>query len=376
MNSYIYSIKNLMIFFMIIFCNEVCGSRTFHVKNYDKNDIDTQVFSVPDGTYVIDPIQFSGPCQGQVTFQLDGTLQAPTGKIDANDWIKFHNVDGLIIQGSGTLNGEGDLAWVGHCPGCPPLTTSLTLSFVNNGHIKDITSLNSKGFHIKIINGGDTIIEHVTISAPGDSPNTDGIHTSGASNINILNSEIGTGDDCISIGGGSQNINITGVTCGPGHGISIGSIGKNTDDSSVTGVYVNGCTMSNTQNGVRIKTYTSDCMATVSDVTFQDITVDQSKNPIIIDQNYCGGHQECIGNSHVQVSDVKFIGVQGTSISPIAVKLQCSPEKPCEGIELDTISISLNDGGETTSSCSNVNVTYNGPQNPPTCSNSLHLNHM
>lgn len=170
---------------------------------------------------------------------------------------------------------------------------SLTLSAVNNGHIQDITSLNSKGFHIKIINGGGTTVEHVTITAPEDSPNTDGIHTSDTSNINILNSNIGTGDDCISMGSGSQNINITGVTCGPGHGISIGSIGKNTNDGSVSGVHVSGCTMSNTQNGVRIKTYTSDCVATVSDVTFQNITVNQSNFPIIIDQNYCGGHQTC-----------------------------------------------------------------------------------
>lgn len=79
--------------------------------------------SVPSGTYVIDPVHFSGPCKGQVTFQLDGTLQAPSGKIDAPEWIKFSNVDGLVIQGSGTLDGQGESAWTGHCLGCPPLTT-------------------------------------------------------------------------------------------------------------------------------------------------------------------------------------------------------------------------------------------------------------
>ncbi|XP_074378126.1 exopolygalacturonase-like [Apium graveolens] len=371
------------------------GSRTFGVKNngvasHAKNDIDADsllnswkdacqsggTVSVPEGTYLIDPVQFSGPCNGQVTFQLDGTLQAPPGKIDAPEWIKFSNVDGLVIQGSGTLDGQGESAWPGHCLGCDPLTTSLTLSAVNNGHIQDITSLNSKGFHIKIINGGGTTVEHVNITAPEDSPNTDGIHTSDTSNINILNSNIGTGDDCISMGGGSQNINITGVSCGPGHGISIGSIGKNTNDSSVSGVHVSSCTMTNTENGVRIKTYTSDCAATISDVTFQNITVDQSQNPIIIDQNYCGGHETCSGNSHVKVSDVKFIGVQGTSATPVAVKLDCSSEIPCEEITLDTINISLGSGGDATSSCSNVKVQYNGPQSPSPCSNSLHHQHL
>ncbi|KAK1393225.1 Exopolygalacturonase [Heracleum sosnowskyi] len=392
MDSSMFFSKVLMLIFMVIFCNKVYGSRILDVQNYGvaKNDIDANslldswkkacqsggTVSVPEGTYVIDPVQFSGPCKGQVTFQLDGTLQAPFGKIDAQAWIKFSDVDGLIIQGSGTLDGRGESAWSDHCTGCPPLTTSLTLNNVNNGHIQHITSLNSKGYHIKIKNGGGTTIEHVTITAPGDSPNTDGIHTSATSNINILNSNIGTGDDCISMGGGSQNINIKGINCGPGHGISIGSIGKITNDSSVSGIHVSGCTMTNTQNGVRIKTYTSACAATVSNVTFQDITVDQSKYPIIIDQNYCGGHQTCSGNSHVKVSKVKFIDVKGTSASPVAVKLQCSSEMPCEEIELDTINLSLVSGGKATSSCSNANVTYNGPQNPPPCSNSLHHLHL
>lgn len=84
--------------------------------------------SVADGTYVIDPVQFSGPCNGQVTFQLDGTLRAPPGKIDAPDWITFSNVDGLIIQGTGTLDGQGESAWSQHCTGCPPFTTVISLS--------------------------------------------------------------------------------------------------------------------------------------------------------------------------------------------------------------------------------------------------------
>lgn len=73
------------------------------------------------------------------------------------------------------------------------------------------------------------------------------------------------------------------------------------------------------------------------------------------------------------MSDVKFIGVQGTSASPVAVNLQCSSEMPCEEIELDNININSGSGGDATSSCSNVKVQYNGPQNPPPCPNSLHL---
>ncbi|MBA0700573.1 hypothetical protein Goari_022207, partial [Gossypium aridum] len=55
------------------------------------------------------------------------------------------------------------------------------------------------------------------LSTPGESPNTDGIHIERSDGVNVLNMEIKTGDDCISIWGGSKNLVINGVTCGPGH---------------------------------------------------------------------------------------------------------------------------------------------------------------
>lgn len=91
---------------------------------------------------------------------------------------------------------------------------------------------------MKIEESENIIIKNITITAPADSPNTDGIHTGNTNYINILDSNIGTGDDCISIGAGTSNINITGVNCGPGHGISIGSIGKYSLDQNVEGVKV------------------------------------------------------------------------------------------------------------------------------------------
>lgn len=91
---------------------------------------------------------------------------------------------------------------------------------------------------MKIEEGENITINNITITAPGASPNTDGIHTGNINYVNILNSNIGTGDDCISIGPGTTNINITGVNCGPGHGISIGSIGKYPSDQNVEGVHI------------------------------------------------------------------------------------------------------------------------------------------
>lgn len=79
------------------------------------------------------------------------------------------------------------------------------------------------------------------------------------------------------------------------------------------------------------------------------------------------------GSSHVQVKDVKFKRVKGTSSSEIAVNLNCSSSNPCYGSELNDINLSIEDGGKATSSCSNANISYIGPQNPPPCQNTLFL---
>lgn len=86
---------------------------------------------------------------------------------------------------------------------------------VTNWKIQDITSLNSKFFHMNILNSKNVTLQNITINAPGKSLNTDGIHIGRSSRINIAHADIKTGDDCVSLGHGSQQINVKNVTCGP-----------------------------------------------------------------------------------------------------------------------------------------------------------------
>lgn len=93
------------------------------------------------------------------------------------------------------------------------------MSNSNNININGLTSLNSQMFHI-VINGCNNVkIQGVKVVASGESPNTDGIHVQTSTDVTILNSKIGTGDDCVSIGPGTSNLWIENVSCGPGHGI-------------------------------------------------------------------------------------------------------------------------------------------------------------
>lgn len=79
--------------------------------------------------------------------------------------------------------------------------------------------MNSQFFHIKIEGSENVIVDGITSIAPGNSPNTDGIHIQASSFVSIFGSNFNTGDDCISIGQNSNNLWIEHVFCGPGHGI-------------------------------------------------------------------------------------------------------------------------------------------------------------
>jgi galacturan 1,4-alpha-galacturonidase len=164
---------------------------------------------------------------------------------------------------------------------------SLRFDYVTNSIVQDITSYNSKQFHINVLGCQNLTFNHVTITAPANSPNTDGIHIGRSTKINVINSKISTGDDCISLGDGSRDILIQGVNCGPGHGISIGSLGKYQNEQPVSGVRVISCNLMNTMNGVRIKTWPDSYPGSASDIHFENITVTNVDFPILIDQGYC-----------------------------------------------------------------------------------------
>ncbi|KAJ8545241.1 hypothetical protein K7X08_017824 [Anisodus acutangulus] len=239
---------------------------------------------------------------------------------------------------------------------------------MSNALIQGITSINSKFFHFQLDNSRGVHFQDVTIKAPEDSPNTDGIHIGNSNNISANGLEISTGDDCISIGPGTSNVNISDVYCGPGHGISIGSLGKYKNEGDVNGIVVRNCTIVRTQNGLRIKSWAPSPPSKVFNVTFEDINVYYAENPIIIDQQYCP-HSSCSekGNSQVQISNVKFIDIRGSSASKVAVTLNCSKNVPCQGIGLMGLDLTFNGQDTTTATCSNAKVKFNGQQTPSRC---------
>ncbi|KAF7123745.1 hypothetical protein RHSIM_Rhsim12G0013300 [Rhododendron simsii] len=290
----------------------VCGSTS---KEYSS-------LLVPKGkTFLLKTALFEGPCKSRsINFQVLGNIIAPSKKDFGNGtrfWLVFSNVDGLIVNGDGDVDGNGPSWW----ESCVKV---LTINSCTNLRVSELRITNAPHNHISMTKSADVTISNINITTPGTSPNTDGIDISLSTRITIQDSVIKTGDDCISLNTGCSYVNITGVHCGPGHGISIGSLGKDGSKGTAEEVNVVNCTFVGTQNAARIKTWQGGS-GFAKKILFKDITLVESKNPILINQYYCDGAKNCKNQtSAVEISDISFIRFTGTSATQVAVQLLCS----------------------------------------------------
>ncbi|KAL0320460.1 UNVERIFIED_CONTAM: Exopolygalacturonase [Sesamum radiatum] len=335
---------------------------------------------IPRGTFLLESVSFEGSCNGSMAFLVKGTLTAPTDpdKFYTDTWIGFRYLSDLTVKGGGVLDGQGHAAWpYNDCrknSQCKPLPATLRFDFITNSRVYNLRSINSKSSHINLFACENINLSYITLRAPADSPNTDGIHVGSSTKIKISHADIRTGDDCISMVSGSQNIDIHDVSCGPGHGISIGSLGRSHEHEYVMGISVRNCTFIGSDNGLRIKTWAPSLYSVASDIVFQDIIMKNSRNPIVIDQQYCPTSpphcyvQGGSSSSAVQIKDVTFKNIWGVSSTKVAMKLQCSRALPCRNVKLININLAYNGpGGRAMSMCSHVIGSSSGKLVPSGC---------
>lgn len=96
---------------------------------------------------------------------------------------------------------------------------SITFNWANNLVISGLTSINSQVTHLVINSCNNVNVRNVKLTAPGQSPNTDGIHVQSSIGVTINGATLRTGDDCVSIGSGTRNLFMNNIKCGPGHGV-------------------------------------------------------------------------------------------------------------------------------------------------------------
>ncbi|KAI3452716.1 hypothetical protein Pfo_009380 [Paulownia fortunei] len=338
--------------------------------------VEASVINVPaEYVFLVGPISFSGPyCQHNIVFQLDGTIIAPTSSSHWGSgllqWLEFTKLVGITIKGSGTIDGNGAVWWQNSPYDDDPLDDQSKLIFPSNGTLAQkppipvrsslgkmpsikptalrfygsfnvtvtgITIQNSPQCHLKFDNCIGVSVYNFTVSSPGDSPNTDGIHLQNSKDVLIRSSNLACGDDCVSIQTGCTNVYIHNINCGPGHGISIGGLGKDNTKACVSNITVRDIIMHNTMNGVRIKTWQGGS-GSVQGVQFSNIQVSEVQLPIVIDQYYCDRSTCKNQTSAVALSGINYENIRGTyTVKP--VHFACSDNMPCTDVTLTNIQL-------------------------------------
>ena len=289
----------------------------------------------------------------------DSDAARPSGSFVA--FVNGRDLTDVAIVGKGTIDGSGE-RWWGPAkeakrthtenPGYTlPRPRMIVLTGCKNVRVEGVTLANSPCFHLVPVQCEDVDIEDVTIVAPADSPNTDGIDPSMSRHVRISRCRIDTGDDNIAIKSGHrlldrefacEDITVTDCTFLHGHGMSIGS----ETAGGVRNLTVRHCTFEGTANGIRIKSPRGRG-GEVEDLTYSDITMTNVDPAITITCYYPKVPKEDAAQS-VTAGTPKFHNIRISNLTATCPRgagiIVGLPESPVSGVMLENVHISATTG--------------------------------
>lgn len=173
-------------------------------------------------------------------------------------------VDVTITGENGTIDGQGGVWWNMWKQRTLKFTRPNLLEFMHSTdiHISNVIFKNSPFWNIHPVYCSNVVIRSVTVLAPHDSPNTDGIDPDSSSNVCIEDCFISTGDDLVAVKSGWDEYGIaygrpsTGITIrrvtgsSPFSGIAIGSEAS----GGVENILIENINIYSTGIGIHIKT--------------------------------------------------------------------------------------------------------------------------
>ncbi|KAI0067607.1 glycoside hydrolase family 28 protein [Artomyces pyxidatus] len=289
-----------------------------------------------------------------------------------------HNV---LLDGGGTLDGSGQ-AWYDAFAQNSSLIRPITLTVFNGQHItvRDITQINSPEWFNFVYGSNNVLYDNLHINAVSTSnntiKNTDGWDIYRSDSVVIKNSVVNNGDDCVSFKPNATNILVSSLQCNGSHGISVGSLGQYPGIYDIVeNVYSTNITMSNAQNGARIKAWAGPNVGSgiVKNITFNGFLEENVDNPVVIDQCYETDAALCAQfPSNTLIQDVWFDNISGTSSGAdksVVASLACSPDSRCSNVNVNNVSLTPPpQDGMATYSCQNLNVSGNAARLFGTCS--------
>jgi polygalacturonase len=318
---------------------------------------------------------------------IDGIWEGLEAKVYASMLTGF-NLENVSIGGHGVLDGQGKAWWdafgvvrklrldagidgqrgVPNPPGSPlkyGRPRLINLYGCKDVFIGGIKLVNSPAWNIHPVRCENLVIDGVTILAPADSPNTDGIDPDSCRNVRISNCYIGVGDDCVIVKSGyafnpqgvpCENIAVTNCVFGTGHcGVGIGS----ETAGGVTNVVATNCICDGTAAGLRIKTARGRGRA-VENFRASNWVMRNVAEPVVTTMFYGSGSNPRGAGRHdaqpvsertpvirnIHLSDLVAVGCRRAGV------IEGLPESPIEGF---TLSNYFADAAGEGIGCTNVN---------------------
>ncbi|PQQ09017.1 polygalacturonase [Prunus yedoensis var. nudiflora] len=275
--------------------------------------------------FLIQPITLNGSDRWN---SLGSFKSKYLARIQFVQWINFKYARNFTVQGTGIVDGQGSDWWNSqaqkrskHTPDTKP--TALRFYCSSDVTVRNIKIINSPQCHLKFDNSSWIKVNNITITSPDYSPNTDGIHLQNTQNVEIHHSTIGCGDDCVSIQTGCSNVHIHHIKCGPGHGISLGGLGKAGSVACVSNIIVTTFhfRILNQELGSRLgrgEGVREECI-------ILHIQVSNVGVPIVIDQNYCDNMKKHLCQNQIRGAE--------------PIRLACSNDTPCTDVDLIDIQL-------------------------------------
>ena len=267
--------------------------------------------------------------------------------------INGYQVNNITITGGGIIDGQG-APWWASGKGASDRPRLIMLAYINQLRVYNITLRNAGAMHLFFAYATNVMVDHVTITAPATSPNTDGIDPALAHNVTISNCYIDTGDDNIAIKSGHPQANypsagvsgmvIKNCVFGNGHGVSIGS----ETNGGVQNVLVTNSVFKGTNFGIRIKSMRGNG-GDISHLIYSNLTMTNVKSPILFTTYYphipLSDSPQTFMDTTPYYHDITVSNLQATGAQTAGAIIGL-PEKSLSHLLLENINITATTGLE------------------------------
>ncbi|KAG8709458.1 hypothetical protein FRC11_005551 [Ceratobasidium sp. 423] len=248
--------------------------------------------------------------------------------------------------GTGLIDGLGQAWWdaaVGQqilLPGTLRRPVLFALDGANGVTIDNIAMRNPANWFNWVIDSKNVVYKNIRLSAlsanKNPPANADGWDTYRTSHFELRDSHVVSGDDCFAFKGNSTYVTIENVYCQNSHGISVGSLAQYPGVLDIVEhVKVKNITFvgngDSSSNGARIKIWSGPVgSAIVNDIHYEDISVTNVTNPLVVDSCYFSSAYCATGKPVASITNVTVTNITGTSTGKVVSSIICPEGSTCD----------------------------------------------